>query len=513
MRLNDFKLSTRLAAGFGAVLLLLALMMAIGCISLGRAAADTREMMATPLQKERLVSEWYMLTLVGVKRYTAIAKSSDASLADYFANDVKISTARGNEIVKTLDGLPKSDDEKRVVKQLTEARERYIAGRNNIAALKKAGDEARVAELLEKEFRPLAEAYLEQMKGYWQQQKQVLDDMAKGVDHASEAAQWRIALVGALALVVGTAGAWMLTRSVTVPVARASQLVQAIAAGNLTVAVDAPGRDEIAAMLGSLEQMRQSLQVAIRQVRDSSDSIQNACQEVAAGNQDLSQRTEQTASSVQGAASVMDELNGTVGNTAHSAGEASRLAVSAAEVAARGGTVVADVVKTMTAIHGSSRRIADIIGVIDGIAFQTNILALNAAVEAARAGEQGRGFAVVAGEVRLLASRSADAAREIKRLIAASVEQVEAGTSLVSNAGTTMNEVVAAIGRVRSLVSDISLACTEQAEGVSQVSSAVSQIDGSTQQNAAMVEEIAAAASSLRGQAHSLVQAVQVFRL
>ncbi len=513
MTLNALKLSTRLAAGFGVVLLLLALMMAIGCFSLGRAAADTREMMATPLQKERLVSEWYMLTLVGVKRYTAIAKSSDASLADYFANDVKISTARGNEIVKALDGLPKSDDEKKLVKQLTEARERYIAARNNIASLKKAGDEAQVAQLLEKEFRPLSEVYLEQMKTYWQQQQQVLDGMAKGVDSATEAAQWRIALLGALALVVGTVGAWVLTRSVTGPVAQASQWVRAIAAGDLTVQVEAQGQDEISAMLRSLEQMRLSLQQAISQVRDSSDSIQHSCQEVAAGNQDLSQRTEQTASSVQGAASVMDELNGTVGNTAHSAGEANRLAISAAEVATRGGAVVADVVKTMNDIHGSSRRIADIIGVIDGIAFQTNILALNAAVEAARAGEQGRGFAVVAGEVRLLASRSAEAAREIKQLIAASVDQVEAGTALVSNAGSTMNEVVAAIRRVSALVGDISLACTEQAEGVSQVSAAVSQIDGSTQQNAAMVEEIAAAASSLQGQAHSLVQAVQVFRL
>ncbi|MCE4554937.1 methyl-accepting chemotaxis protein [Roseateles cellulosilyticus] len=513
MRLNDFKLSARLAGGFGAVLLLLALMMGIGCYSLSRAAADTREMMATPLQKERLVSEWYMLTLVGVKRYTAIAKSTDPSLADYFANDVKVASARGSEIIKTLDGLPKSDEEKRVVKELTEARARYQAARDKIAALKKAGDEKRIAEVFDSEFRLPAEALLDQMKVYWQQQRQILDDMAKGVDHATEAAQWRIALLGALALAVGTVGAWILTRSVTGPVSQASRLVGAIAAGDLTVRVDVEGRDEIAGMLESLEQMRVSLQGAISQVRDSSDSIQLSCREVAAGNQDLSQRTEQTASSVQGAASVMDELNGTVGNTAHSASEANRLAVSAADIAERGGAVVADVVKTMTGIHSSSRRIADIIGVIDGIAFQTNILALNAAVEAARAGEQGRGFAVVAGEVRSLASRSAEAAREIKQLIAASVDQVEAGTALVSNAGSTMDEVVAAIRRVSALVSDISAACAEQAQGVSQVSSSVSQIDSSTQQNAAMVEEIAAAASSLQGQAQSLVEAMQRFRL
>ena len=513
MKLSDYRLSTRLAAGFGAVLVLLALMLVIACVSLGHAAADTREMMATPLRKERLVSEWYMLTLVGVKRYTAIAKSSDASLADYFTSDVKASTARGNELLKELDALHKSDEEQRVVAQLFDARKVYIATRDRIAAAKKSGDEAGALQILNQDFRPQAEAFLDKMQGYLRFQQQTLDQMAQGVDAATQAAQWRLGLIGALALLVGAAGAWVLTRSVVRPVAQASQLVAAIAGGDLTVRVQTDGRDEIASMLRALEQMRQSLQQAIAQVRDSSDSIQHSCQEVALGNQDLSQRTEQTASSVQGAASVMDELNGTVGNTAQSASEASRLAVAAADVAARGGAVVADVVQTMDRIQGSSHKIADIIGVIDGIAFQTNILALNAAVEAARAGEQGRGFAVVASEVRSLASRSAEAAREIKRLIQASVEQVESGSALVSRAGETMAEVVASIRRVTDLVSDISAACSEQAQGVSQVSSAVSQIDGSTQQNAAMVEEIAATASSLQGQSQSLVQAVQVFRL
>ncbi|MET0209098.1 MAG: methyl-accepting chemotaxis protein [Burkholderiaceae bacterium] len=513
MKLNDLKLSTRLAAGFGVVLLLLAVIVAIAGMSLGRAANDTRDMMAVPLKKERLVAEWYTLTLVGVKRYTAIAKSADTSLPDYFVNDVKISTARGNEIVKALDELPKSDEEKAVVEQLTTARKTYIATRDRIAAVKKSGTPEEATRILEQEFKPHAEAYLEKMVGYLRFQQKTLDDMANGVDGATTSAQWRIALIGVLTLLAGGVFAVVLTKSVTTPLRRASRLVDAVAAGDLTVSVQAEGSDEIAHITQSLDTMRLSLQRAIAQVRDSSENIQNACREVSAGNQDLSQRTEETASNVQRAASAMEQLSGTVGQTAQSSREASQLAVTAADVASRGGKVVSDVVATMQGIHGSSRKIADIIGVIDGIAFQTNILALNAAVEAARAGEQGRGFAVVATEVRNLAGRSAAAAREIKSLIQASVEQVESGTALVNRAGQTMTEVVDAIGRVTGIVSEISVASAEQAQGVTQVSGAVSQMDGATQQNAAMVEEIAAAASSLQGQAHSLVEAVRVFKL
>jgi methyl-accepting chemotaxis protein len=513
VKLNDMRLAARLSMGFGVVLLLVAAIMTVGWLGLNRTEQATRTMMAVPLQKERLVSEWYMLTIVGVKRYTAIAKSSDPSLADYFTADVKVSTARGNEIVKSLDALPKSDDEKRVVAELTEARKTYIATRDKIAALKKAGDAEATERLLTEQFRPQADAYLEKMTGYLRFQQKTLDDMAAEVDEATNAAQARILVIGLLALAAGALFAWALTRSVTRPLARAMDLVESVAQGDLTRVATAEGRDEIATMVGAIERMRASLQTAITQVRSSSESIQNACHEVSAGNQDLSQRTEQTASNVQRAASTMEQLSGTVGHTAQSSGEANKLANSAAEVATRGGEVVSQVVARMQGIHGSSRRIADIIGVIDGIAFQTNILALNAAVEAARAGEQGRGFAVVASEVRTLASRSAEAAKEIKTLIAASVDEVEAGTALVNRAGETMNEVVDAIRHVHRIVGEISVASAEQAQGVSQVSGAVSEMDAATQQNAAMVEEIASAASSLRGQALSLVDAVSVFRI
>ena len=304
-----------------------------------------------------------------------------------------------------------------------------------------------------------------------------------------------------------------LTRSLVRPIARAVAHTEEIARGNLAVEIEARGRDELADLLRSLETMRAALVDVVTRVRQSSDSVSTASAEIAQGNQDLSARTESQASALQQTAASMEELSSTVRQNADNARRADQLAQSASAVAVQGGDVVAGVVTTMQGISESSRKIADIINVIDGIAFQTNILALNAAVEAARAGEQGRGFAVVAGEVRTLASRSAEAAKEIKRLISVSVGRVEEGNTQVGQAGGTMEEVVSSIRRVSDIVGEISSASTEQSQGVSQIGEAVTQMDQATQQNAALVEQMAAAASSLRTQAQELVQAVSVFRL
>jgi len=322
---------------------------------------------------------------------------------------------------------------------------------------------------------------------------------------------WSLLAVAVIGLGLGLA--WMMKRWVADPLDALTEALGSITAGDLTHAVRSRRNDEIGLLIQQTEAMREKLAEAIGTVRHSVDSISTASSEIATGNQDLSQRTEQTASNLQAAAGSLTQLTGHVRQTADSAMTANQLVSSAAAAAAKGGQVVSQVVTTMEEINSSSRRISDIIGTIDGIAFQTNILALNAAVEAARAGEQGRGFAVVASEVRSLAQRSAQAAKEIKTLIQASVERVVIGSQQVQEAGTSMNDIVTGVQRVQDIIGEISSASREQSEGIGQVNQSVTQLDQMTQQNAALVEESAAAAESLREQAHKLVEAVQVFKV
>ena len=405
-------------------------------------------------------------------------------------------------------------EEAEIAKRFTEKRGAYvsIALKPALAALQ-AGD-FKLAQHITDDLTP----------GVWAPAKTEIDaliklqlDVAKSeYDQAVDRFQ-TLRLVAILAIALGVLGAitlgYFLVTGITHALAKANQLTAAIAAGDLTVQIDASGKDEIAALLRALVAMKDGLAGVVRQVRAGSENVATASAEIAQGNQDLSARTESQASALEETASSMEELDSTVKHNADSAREAAERARNASTVAVRGGEVVGQVVSTMQGISEASRKIGDIIGVIDGIAFQTNILALNAAVEAARAGEQGRGFAVVASEVRSLAGRSADAAKEIKTLIGASVERVERGSALVDQAGSTMAEVVAAISRVTELMSEISAASREQSAGVSQVGEAVQQMDQVTQQNAALVEQMAAATSSLNSQARDLVRSVAVFKL
>ncbi|MEF7613215.1 methyl-accepting chemotaxis protein [Aquincola sp. MAHUQ-54] len=349
---------------------------------------------------------------------------------------------------------------------------------------------------------------------------EIRDALQKEADEAhasaSSAVSSTVLLFGA-ALLLAVAVVLPLTllnmQSICQPIDQARRLAEAIAKGDLTGDVTADGKDETAALLRSLEAMQQRLRSIVGDIRDAASNIQLASSEVATGNQDLSQRTEHTASNLQQAASSMEQLTGTVRQTADAATTANQLAGSASDTAGKGGAVVSQVVSTMDEIHTSSQKIADIIGTIDGIAFQTNILALNAAVEAARAGEQGRGFAVVAGEVRSLAQRSAEAAKEIKTLIGASVERVETGSRLVRDAGTTMGEIVASVQRVTDIIGEITAASGEQSQGIAQVNRSVIELDQMTQQNAALVEQSAAAAESLKEQAARLTGLTASFTL
>jgi methyl-accepting chemotaxis protein len=361
-------------------------------------------------------------------------------------------------------------------------------------------------------------------KGKDREAANTLNELRAALSKAEEAASvsaadgaksaTRIAVIVMLLItVIAVLGSVWLSRQIVTALHQAVDLADKVARGDLSSSTAVQGSDEIADLLRSLATMQQNLVGLVSKVRQGSDSVANASSEIASGNNDLSARTEQQAAALQETASSMAQLGSTVNNSADSARQASQLATNASSVAVRGGEVVGRVVETMKGINDSSRKIADIISVIDGIAFQTNILALNAAVEAARAGDQGRGFAVVASEVRALAGRSAEAAKEIKTLIGASVERVEQGSILVDQAGETMNEVVAAIRRVTDIVGEISAASAEQSSGVAQVGQAVNQIDQATQQNAALVEEMAAAASGLKSQALELVNAVSVFKL
>jgi len=332
-------------------------------------------------------------------------------------------------------------------------------------------------------------------------------------DSRSSRIGWLLMALGLLCASVAVTLSWLMQRKLALELARAAAIAGEVAAGNLSIHATSERRDEVGDLVRALGSMTSQLGASMRTVLDSSESIRTASAEIATGNLDLSVRTEQTASSLQQAAASMEQLTGTVKQSADSARQANQLASSAAAVAARGGQVVAQVVSTMDEINVASKKIGDIIGVIDGIAFQTNILALNAAVEAARAGEQGRGFAVVASEVRGLAQRSAQAAKEIKALIGASVEKVDGGSRLVADAGQTMNEIVSSVQRVSNIIGEITASSSEQSDGIGQINTSVVQLDQMTQQNAALVEQSAAAAESLKEQAGNLARVVGNFRL
>ena len=362
------------------------------------------------------------------------------------------------------------------------------------------------------ECRPLLAALLKATTDYVAYESQQAKDRAKGAVEAYESDRLLLIVVCTLAIGAAMALGMYLAAAVTRPLNRAVHLAEAVASGDLSSDIVVDRGDELGQLLAALKRMNGSLVGMIERVRQSADGIATASQEIATGNQDLSGRTERQASALQQTASSMAQMTSTVQQTAESSRQASQLAQSAAEVASRGGAVVQRVVDTMSQISESSRKINDIIGTIDGIAFQTNILALNAAVEAARAGEQGRGFAVVAGEVRSLAQRSAQAAREIKTLIGASVERVEAGSQLVGEAGTTMTDVVNQVRRMTDLMSEINASANEQSTGIGQVNQAVASIDQGTQQNAALVEQSAAAAESLQHQAAGLLEVIGQFK-
>ncbi|WP_084690543.1 methyl-accepting chemotaxis protein [Comamonas granuli] len=513
MNLGDMKIATRLTLGFALMGLLI---VGLGVVALWKSAALHQEFRVVTDERMPRVALLNHIRDDSNGIAIALRDMTIAEGGDEFQRLQKAVQARRqsmNERVEQLAAQIRHPRAKELLAALQTQRVRSIEVQQHFMDLMGQGqDEAARASLL-KEGRPVFQAYAEATDALIALQTQLQEQSVADAGAAVASIQLSVGVAIALALGAAVVLALWIIRAITGPLQQAVAVARAVADGDLGVRIDAQGRSETALLLGALRQMLESLRSVVAQVRGGSESVAAASSQIAQANQDLSARTEQQASALEETAASMEQLNSAVRLNADHARQANQLAISASAVAERGGTVVGEVVQTMKGIQESSRRIADIIGVIDGIAFQTNILALNAAVEAARAGEQGRGFAVVASEVRALAGRSAEAAKEIKQLIGASVERVESGTAQVDQAGATMQEVVGAIQRMTSLMGEISAASTEQSQGVTQVGEAITQMDQVTQQNAALVEEMAAAANSLRGQAQELVRAVERFRL
>jgi methyl-accepting chemotaxis protein len=513
MNFNNFRIAVRLRLGFLLVLALTALMTGIGVWRLHEINDSAGEMTERYLVTERLASEWATIIKTNGILAVSLVKSDKPDDVKYFKEEMARSSVRASEIETAIEALTQGGQGREVLDAMQSERQHFNAVRNDVFAIKEHGDDAAALAALGSQLLPAMKLYSEKLAALVSFERAQIDGAAKGIETNYGSGRNLLVGLGLLALALGLVVAWRLGLGITRPLEHAVAAARAVASGNLTGRIAANGTDEIAQLLNALQEMSDSLLRTVRDVHAGSDSIAQASSQIATGNQDLSARTEQQASSLQETASALEELTSTVDRNAADAQRANELAAAASRVAVEGGDAVGQVVRTMGSISEASERIVQIIGVIDGIAFQTNILALNAAVEAARAGEQGRGFAVVASEVRSLAQRSATAANEIKSLIGDSVNRVASGTQLVEAAGVTMRKIVSSVREVTDIVTGISAATRAQSEGIGEINRAVSQMDQVTQQNAALVEEAAAAAASLKEQASRWTQVVGVFQV
>ena len=513
MNLRNLRIGTRLAAGFGTLLALLAAVVLINIVlsnanrsrlTAGIEAVNQKTILVATMKSAQLQSG-IAIRNIGLQSDVAAMQKEEQRIKELHtryegARTALLALSLGSTEQQRLAEIARIDAA--IQKPFKEALGQALAfdGEGAIKTIVTQIDPLNQAALAE----------MDQLVAHSNAAAKAVLTEAAGQDRQLELITL---VISALAIAAGALFAWLITRTIAGPLHEAVSVAERVAGGDLTSRIEASGRDEITRLYAALRQMNDSLATMVGDVRNGTDSIGTASREIAAGNLDLSGRTEQQASSLEETASSMEELTATVRQNADNAQQANVLAESASGVARRGGEVVAQVVATMGSINASSKKIVDIISVIDGIAFQTNILALNAAVEAARAGEQGRGFAVVASEVRSLAQRSASAAKEIKTLIGGSVARVEAGSLLVNEAGATMTDIVASVKRVMDIMADISTASAEQGAGIEQVNLAVTEMDTVTQQNAALVEEAAAAAQALQEQTVALSRVVSVFKL
>ncbi len=513
MNLRDFTIGTRLRIGFGGILLILVAMVLmtnyLNFSNKSKLTTGLEQSTAKNLQAGAMKSAM-LETGIAMRN---IGLQSDVSLMQKEEQKVKDHRAHYDKAIADLKALGLNDDEKKVLADISKLDADTDSAFKEAIGQVLAFNSEGAAKVISGRIDPLNQQTLGQINKLVDMQQADAKHVMEGSVTADRSLMFVLFGLGAVAVALGVVCAVVITRSIVVPLSGAVAVAQRVAAGELTSEFTVEGKDETSELLQALKDMNESLAKTVGDVRSGTELITTASHEIAAGNADLSSRTESQASSLEQTASSMEELTSTVKQNADNARQANQLAVTASSVAEKGGSVVSQVVETMGSIKASSSKIVDIIGVIDGIAFQTNILALNAAVEAARAGEQGRGFAVVASEVRNLAQRSAGAAKEIKGLIGDSVDKVDAGSRLVDEAGQTMDLIVTSIRQVADIMGEITAATQEQSNGIEEVNQAITQMDEMTQQNAALVEQSAAAAESMQEQAEMLARAVSVFKL
>ncbi|GGC65518.1 methyl-accepting chemotaxis protein [Undibacterium terreum] len=512
MKIANLKIGTRLGLGFGLILLMLSCVAAVGISVMSRTNSAMHHITDVNVAKMQLLEDMSSSVHIVARVMRTMALVEDKAIFDEQKKKITAAREKYDASFKSLQNMPLDEAGKTFVSQLAAEHDTVRPVNNHFIELS-ATDKQAALKVLLNEVMPLNQKWLDSLQEFVDLQRSKNRKEEELASSSYESGLIAMLVLALSAICIGVFVAWYSTRSITRPLIAAVAIAKTVAAGDLTSDIQITSTDETGQLLLALKEMNSSLLNIVAQVRMGTDEMATASGQIAAGNLDLSSRTEEQASSLEETASSMEELTSTVKHNADNASQASQLASNASETAVRGGAVVSQVVDTMGSIHESSKKIVDIISVIDGIAFQTNILALNAAVEAARAGEQGRGFAVVATEVRNLAQRSATAAKEIKLLINDSVEKVATGSKLVQQAGTTMDDVVHSVKQVNDIITEITAAGREQASGIDQINSAVAQMDQVTQQNASLVEEAAAAAESLQDQAATLARLVSVFKV
>lgn len=511
--MTHMKIGFRLAIGFGVVLVLMATLIIVSFFRLTSIDTAATGMIEQDWVKAEAANTVNVLTRANARRNLELLIATDPSqLTDIRAridSNKKIIT----EQLQTLEKLVYAPVGKALLERIKEERTSYVTSFTKVNEMVAQNQHDQAVRTMQSETLPTLDKLQDTVKEFAEQQKKLANERGKSIQQDIDFTRKLLAILGLAALVVGVIFSWRITRSIVHPLQKAVGIAQTVASGDLTSRIDVNSRDETGQLLEALKNMNDALARIVGEVRSGADTIAAASRQIATGNVDLSVRSESQASSLEETASSVEELTSAVKQNAGNAQEANQLAVTASNIAIKGGAVVSEVVDTMGSINESARKIVDIIAVIDSIAFQTNILALNAAVEAARAGEQGKGFAVVATEVRSLAQRSAAAAKEIKALIDNSVEKVDAGTQLVDRAGATMQEVVDAIKRVTDIMAEISVASQEQTAGIEQINHTIVHMDEATRQNVSLVEESAAASESLQEQANTLAEMVSVFKI